>query len=218
MRFKEIKSGMAVNCKNDTELTELLKEAERLGYVWHKTNRKPTNRPADCGRTIHFYNSGGRKNIAWSYIKEGGTEFSDLILPELTAEEAIKIRTEMCRKSSCTLCPISLRNNGEGKDCDTFSVEHTEKVVEILAQWKADHEKKEPEIETEWFWQGRIFRIHEDGCYYQIKDGTGFYDTGCEYRESAEEYMKDELKEYCKTHEGEFIATVEHICRVKAVE
>ena len=90
-------------------------------------------------------------------------------------------------------------------------------IVNGIAQWKSDHEKKEPEIDTEWFWQGRIFQIYEDGGYYQIKDGAGFYDTGCEYRESAEEYMKDELKEYCKTHDGEFIAVVEHVCRVKAV-
>lgn len=136
------------------------------------------------------------------------------IKTELTAEEAIKIKTIICSESSCASCPICLLKKGN-ESCAEVCIKRTKDVIEVLTQWKSEHGKKEPEIETEWFWQGRIFRIHEDGCYYQIKDGTGFYDTGCEYRESAEEYMKDELKEYCKTHEGEFIATVEHICRVK---
>ena len=94
--------------------------------------------------------------------------------------------------------------------------ENKQKIIEICQQWKADHEKKEPEVE--WFWQGRIFEVQENGCHCQIKDGIEFYDIGCEYRESAEEYMADKLKEYCKTHEGNYIAVVKHICRVKKNE
>ena len=30
--------------------------------------------------------------------------------------------------------------------------------------------------------------------------------------------MSDILKEYCKTHDGDFIAVVGRVCRVKAVE
>lgn len=91
-------------------------------------------------------------------------------------------------------------------------------ICDYISDWKDDHEKKEPEIKTEWFWQGRIFKIEKDGGYYQIKGGNGFYDTGCKYRDDAEEYMEDKLKEHCKTNDGEFIAVVEHVCRVKAVE
>ena len=95
---------------------------------------------------------------------------------------------------------------------------HIGEIVDAIKRWKSEHEKKESEIEIEWFWQGRIFKVEKDGSYYQIKDGTGFYDTGCEYQESAEEYMSDILKEYCKTLDGDLIAVVEHVCRVKAVE
>lgn len=148
MRFKEIKPGMAVNCKNDTELTELLKEAERLGYVWYTTNRKPTNRPADCGRTIHFYNSGGIKKIAWSDRKEGVSEFSDLILPELTAEEVLEICGELCKEYSNKGCNCSSKCPFAHHDmsCTFYRPQNPNKAIEILEQWKSDHERKEPEI------------------------------------------------------------------------
>ena len=144
------------------------------------------------------------------------------IEPELTAEEVLRTLAEIkskCGKEfeTCHKCPLDRSNVGSNGDlCDLENMIYADKVIRICKQWKADHEKKEPEIE--WFWQGRIFQIYEDGGYYQIKDGAGFYDTGCEYRESAEEYMADTLKEYCKSHEGSYIATVEHVCRAKAVE
>ena len=43
MRLKEIKPGMAVHCKNDDEKKALLEEAERLGYHWINSNKKPTD-------------------------------------------------------------------------------------------------------------------------------------------------------------------------------
>lgn len=213
MRLKEIKPGMAIHCKNNEEKKALLEEAERLGYLW-ANGTKPT-KAFFPSNTLVFQVNGLKKYISWTGDSEKNTEFSDLILPELTAEEAIKIIGELC-KGSCQKCP--LRGVDQYEICENLCYENPEKAVELLAKWKYDHEKKEPEIETEWFWQGRILKINKDDCYCQINDGTGFYDTGCEYRESAEEYMKDELKEYCKTHEGEFIAVVEHVCRVKAVE
>ena len=88
MRLKEIKPGMVIHCKSDEEKKALLEEAERLGYVW--TDKScPTDFQAfeQTGMTIHFYNSGF---IAWTNKTKGATEFSDLIMPELTAEEAIE--------------------------------------------------------------------------------------------------------------------------------
>lgn len=207
MRLKEIKPGMVIHCKNDEEKKALLEEAEMLGYVWYP-NRKPTDRPADCGMTIHFHNYlNGAKNIVWSDRTEGEgvTEFSDLILTELTAEEAIKICSEICRKGVCERCPISIKNNGEEKDCDTFCIEHAEKAVEILAQWKADHEKKEPEIETVDIC--RIIEIQQDGH------------KRCVHEETIEKpitlEVEETLKRYCMEHDGEFIAVHEVVSRVK---
>lgn len=151
-------------------------------------------------------------------IKEIKSKMAIHLEPELTAEEVLSIFSEindMCN-IECNNYPLSAKNRGtEGNLCNVDEIKGNEQeVIKGCQQWKAEHEKKEPEVE--WFWQGRIFKVLEDGCCYQIKVGTGFCDTGCEYRESAEEYMADELKEYCKTHEGNYIAMVEHVCRVKA--
>ena len=224
MRLKEIKPGMAIHCKNNEEKKALLEEAERLGYRWSGSACLPTDKAIaiNSGMTICFYDKNEwkyYKHITWSNTAEGAIEFSDLILPELTSEEVVPILTEICNRynenEDCEGCPLNglerIRNRNE---CP-FTFKYYKQVIEICEQWKAKHEKKEPEIETEWFWQGRIFKINEDDWHCQINDGTVFYDTGCEYRESAEEYMEGELKEYCKTHEGKFIAVVDHVCRIK---
>ena len=219
MRLKEIKPGMVIHCKSDKEKKALLEEAERIGYLW--ANGDSPTKSFFPSNTLVFREDGLSKNISWTGDSKKNTEFSDLILPELTAEEVLNILSDIrnCAGRDCDDCPLSSRYNDKTMCVPSgVNVYDSEKLMNICWQWKSDHEKKEPEIETEWFWQGRILKILKDGCYYQIKDGTVFYDTGCKYRESAEEYMKDELKEYCKTHEGEFIAVVEHVCRVKAVE
>ena len=75
-----------------------------------------------------------------------GYESECELLDELTAEEAIKIQAEMCSSmSSCVNCPIYKEK--DGYRCESFKAENPEKVVEIIKQWKKDHEKKE--IETE---------------------------------------------------------------------
>ena len=212
MKFKEIKSGMAIHCKNDEEKELLLEEAERLGYMW-PTGNKPT-KLSFPSNTIVFREG----DIYWTGDSENHTEFSDLIIPEseLSAEEALLAYDKMCNENyCCNDCPIY---GIVGDECTRKMEGHISEIVNAIKKWKSDHEKKEPEIETEWFWQGRIFKVEKDGSYYQIKDGNGFYDTGCKYQESAEEYMNDILKEYCKTHDGDFIAVVDRVCRVKAVE
>ena len=222
MRLKEIKPEMAVHCKSDDEKKALLEEAERLGYVWYSTKNKPTERSVSgIGNTIHFYDAGTSsfsadyKHITHScQTGDSVIEFSDLVISEMTAEEVMEWFREYYIDS-----PVIEEVFGEDYSMSELLETYTPKeICDHISDWKSDHEKKEPEIKTEWFWQGRIFKIEKDGGYYQIKDGNGFYDTGCKYRDDAEEYMEDKLKEHCKTNDGEFIAVVEHVCRVRAVE
>ena len=102
MRLKEIKPGMAIHCKNDEEKKALLKEAERLGYLWSGDGSNPTKK-VHRGNTIHFNTENvfaNFKNITWSNKTDGVTEFSDIILPEMTAEEAFRICGELCKEHS----------------------------------------------------------------------------------------------------------------------
>ena len=211
MKLKEIKPGMAIHCKNDEEKKALLEEAERLRYVWIDKSR-PTDFQVfeSTGMTINFYKSG---YITWSDDTEGVTEFSDLILHEMTAEEAIKIFGEIC-KGSCQACPLYAVEPYEA--CENLCYENPEKIVEMLAQWKSDHEKKEPEIETVDIC--RIIEIQPDGrkrCVHEIDLNP---DGELMYSGDAVENCRYILKNYCKEHDGEFIAVHEVVSRVKAVE
>ena len=207
MKLKEIKPGMVIHCKNDEEKKALLEEAERLGYVWIVNGKNPTDETTISGSTIHIL----LKHITWSDTTEGAIEFSDLIIPELSAGEAIKIFGEIC-KGSCQACPLYAVEPYEA--CENLCYENPEKIVEILAQWKANHEKKEPEIETVDIC--RIIEIKPDGkkrCVHEedISDGDLMYSG------DAVENCRYILKNYCKEHDGEFIAVHEVVSRVKKV-
>lgn len=130
--------------------------------------------------------------------------FEGLAEEELTAEEAIRFKCEMCESILCSKCKFSRVNNGEDIYCNKFLEKYPEQVVEILKQWKKEHEKKEIEIELAY-----VVRVIEDTgkvkrCVYE-EDVT----------EVKEEAMKRVLKEYCKEHEGKFFTVYEEICRVK---
>ena len=198
MKLKDVKPGMVIHCKNDEEKKALLEEAERLGYKWSNTCVPTDSRMVEIAEmTIHFYGKSeyaNFKHITWSDTTEGAIEFSDLILPELTAEEAIKLNTELCA-SSCNKCPLY---DVDGyRDCDDLCIENPQKAVEILAQWKANHEKKEPEIE----WVYRVFGAEN----YEDK----FFQTEEEAIKRCEELAKSQkTKQY---------ARYERVCRVKEV-
>ena len=198
MRLKEIKPGMVIHCKDYEEKKALLEEAERLGYRWGGTANLPTSMPNNLGSTIHFHEKNefiGFKHIAWSKNTEGVTEFSDLIMPELTAEEAIRINTQLCF-GSCDECPL-YKVDGYS-DCDDLCINNTEKAIEILAQWKSDHEKKEPEIE----WVYRVF---------------GAENFGEKFFQTEEEAIK-RCEELAKSQKTKQYARYERVCRVKAVK
>ena len=214
MRLKEIKPGMAIHCKNDEEKKALLEEAERLGYVWIVNGKNPTDETTISGSTIHIL----LKHITWSDTTEGAIEFSDLILHEMTAEELLNILNEIihCGVRRCDECPLA--ENGETlctDDAGGVKISNPDKLISICQQWKYEHEKKEPEIETVDIC--RIIEIQPDGkkrCVHEedISDGELMYSG------DAVENCRYILKNYCKEHYGEFIAVHEVVSRVKAVE
>ena len=213
MKLKEIKPGMVIHCKNDEEKKALLEEAERLGYVWIVNGKNPTDETTISGSTIHIL----LKHITWSDTTEGAIEFSDLILPEMTAEELLNILNEIihCGVRRCDECPLA--ENGETlctDDVGGVKISNPDKLISICQQWKAYHEKKEPEIETVDIC--RIIEIQPDGkkrCVHEedISDGELMYSG------DAVENCRYILKNYCKEHDGEFIAVHEVVSRVKAV-
>lgn len=195
MKLKEIKPGMVIHCKNDEEKKVLLEEAERLGYRWPGFKQRPTNMKIWSGSTIHFYEKSEYtdfKHITWSDHTEGVTEFSDLILPDMTAEEAIKIQSEVC-KCGCSECPLYSVDGYEG--CGELRTKNPEKAVEILAKWKSDHEKKEPEFE----WVYRVFGAENFG--------ERFFNT--------EEEAIARCEELVKSQKNRQFARYERVCRVK---
>ncbi len=121
---------------------------------------------------------------------------------ELTAEEAIRILGGMCRDLSCCECPIYELIEDEGS-CDNLRAEKPDKVIEVLKQWKKDHEKKP--IET------------ENVMYIVVMDEK----RNVVYEEKTNEAvitatMKEEvLKKYCTEHDGKYYASAERRCVVK---
>ena len=211
MKLKEIKPGMVIHWKTGDEKVALLEELERLGYEWYGTHRKPTEKikSAYLGHVIFVYNDNGWKNITNSNRVDVVThEFSDLIIPEMSAEEALQIANEICKHTEhCADCPMR-------GSCYKAYDSDKGKTVEVLFKWKSDHEKKESEIETVDIC--RIIEIQPDGrkrCVHEedIKSELPF---GGDEREKVVKI----LKRYCMEHDGEYIAVHEVVSRVKAVE
>lgn len=136
--------------------------------------------------------------------------YEDMLEPveEMSAEEAIRIQAEMCRSTMCKDCAIDKLRYDSHCECSEFRSKNPDKVIEILKQWKKDHEKKEVEVEF-----ACIVRVIEDTgsrrrCVYE-EDVTEVKD------ETFKMSMKRILEEYCKEHEGKFFTLYEETCRVK---
>ena len=121
---------------------------------------------------------------------------------EMSAIEALKTIYDLCEKHlSCKDCPIQdIDNSGV---CYDIKRRYPEKVVEVLKQWKADHEKNP--IET------------ENAMYIVVMDEK----RNAVYEEKTNEpiitsAMKEEaLKKYCSEHDGKYYAICERRCVVK---
>lgn len=124
---------------------------------------------------------------------------------ELTAEEAIILRSEMCANTSCCDCKLSGRNNGTGISCNEFSKKYPKRVIEILKQRKKEHEKKE--VETEFTWCVLIIEADTHTLKHEEKVGTDF--------KSIDAKKAEILKKYCSEHDGKYYAISERRCVVK---
>lgn len=134
-------------------------------------------------------------------------EMFEPVEEELTAEEAIKIQGEMCRSIMCKDCAIDRLRYDSHCECAEYRSKNPGKVLEIIKQWKKDHEKKEVEVEFV-----DVIRIIEDTgdikrCVHEERTDVVFSEINAE--------IKRVLKDWCKDHDGEFFAVMESRCVVK---
>ena len=118
---------------------------------------------------------------------------------ELTAEEAIRLRCEMCDGRSCNDCKLSSRNNGTGAECNVLGKNHPERYIEILKQFKKDHEKKEVEVTQ------KIYCLVVDEKRKVVHEEEIGNSDSC----------MDVLKNYCENHDGKFFSIMEFRYEVK---
>lgn len=132
----------------------------------------------------------------WSWTDE---MLEGLAEDELTAEEAIILRGEMCEGRSCSRCKLSAYNNGTGITCNELAVKHPERYIEVLKQYKKDHEKKEIEV------------VKKTCCLVIGEKRTVVHEEEIDNHDSCEEV----LKRYCEEHDGKFFAICESRYAVK---
>ena len=145
------------------------------------------------------------------FVKEdyGKFKWTDEMLEpveEMSAEEAIKLSGKLCSSSVCYECPVFKSREKYSEMCNVFKKEHAEEYLEILKQWKADHEKKP--IETEFIW-----------CLLVVEEKTHIvkYEKPLKIeRERTTDEQKEELlREWCSEHDGKYYVTTERRCVVK---
>lgn len=131
-------------------------------------------------------------------------EMFEPVEDELTAEEATKILGEICCENKCyNGCPIG---KARGKmSCHFFRRDKPKEVIEILKQWKKEHEKKE--VETEFTWCVLIIEADTHTLKHEENVGTDF--------KSIDAKKAEILKKYCSEHDGKYYAISERRCVVK---
>ena len=134
--------------------------------------------------------------------------FEGLSGEELTAEEAIKIQAEMCRSIMCKDCAIDRLRYDSHCECAEYCSKNPDKVLEIIKQWKKDHEKKE--VETEIVNLIKVMKEVYDNetCIYAYEIDTN--------EEDVDEKMDELVKQYYEENGDKIYAKFEHLCRVKS--
>lgn len=137
-----------------------------------------------------------------------GFESECELLDELTAEKAIRLKIEMCEEMSCSDCGMGKSNNNMGISCNELQKKYPGRAVEILKQWKKDHEKKEVKTEIV-----DLIKVMKEVC----DDETCIYAYEIDMsKDDADEKMKELVKKYCGKYGDKIYAKCERICRVRS--
>ena len=114
---------------------------------------------------------------------------------DMSAEDVLLAYDQMCRENyCCNDCPLY---GILGLECTHEMDGHIAEIVDAIKKWKAEHEKKAPEIE--WIWKSYVV-------------------GGSDYKEADTEQEAMEWCEYYAKEHPEAKCTYKHVCRVKAVE
>lgn len=159
-----------------------------------------------CGSVVTIERVG---EVHGYYIKEDPDEYcwtDEMFEPveEMSAIEAIKLFGELCHEQDgCDECPI--KKIDDAIRCYEIRTERPEAVVEVLKQWKSDHEKKP--IETEFAWCVLIIEADNHTLKHEEKVETDI--------KSMDARKAEILKKYCSEHDGKYYAISERRCVVK---
>ena len=196
MKLKEIKNCMAICCTNIEQVRELDKKM-KSGKCFEDFLPFPCYILTDgkkyygCVKDKNFISSKNYNPVPQI------VNFSDLIIQDqdLSAEEALLAYDQMCRENyCCNDCPIY---GILGRECTHEMDGHIAEIVDAIKKWKAEHEKKEPEIE--WFWKSYVV-------------------GGSDYKEADTEQEAMEWCEYYVKEHPEAKCIYKRVCRVKAVK
>lgn len=211
MRLKEIKPGMVIHCTTKDEVLLLLEmfptRILTIG-LWERFENKTCLRVEE-NRTLSF--------DEYDYFIQKGykiAEFSDLIIPELSAKEVLETIGEICSLRKCCVgedgCPLYI--SGSQNLCSNkMLLAESEKVIDICTTWREEHPKEEKkELETEWVDVVRIIKVHTNGKKECVHEALVGVDTL-----NLNDFAEAELKHYCSNHKGKFFANLNCICRIK---
>lgn len=194
IKLKPIKPGMVIHCPTEQEANQLIKWAYKSGWHWNGgTSTEETSWEEHQEETCYkFYEDNSITYAYTKYFVENShriIEFSDLI--ELTAEEALKWIGKHYFDDEYT------EIFGNYDISDIIKVYGIEEFKSRIARYKAEHGKKEPEVE--WHYFAQVY---------------GKYSTSnknCETEKEAIGFIEEELR---KVGDNSYYGKYEHICKV----
>lgn len=162
------------------------------GSIGVVTDKKNTDGLLDCTNGFNIELKNGK---IW---RIGFESVCEPVEDELAAEEATKILGEICCENRCyNGCPIG---KARGKmSCHFFRRDKPKEVLEILKQWKKEHEKKEVEVTQ------KIY------CLVVNEERKVVHEEEIGNSDSC----MDVLKNYCENHDGKFFSLMEFRYEVK---